>query len=144
MTATAALKFNGEMRRAAVLQHIRRVWDEEGRASTTQELFELFGPDDGGGQHRAQALHRFGKLLQKWHDQHGHPCKGPDARRGLGAQQGWLPAAATRHAAATSGARVPARQVDVMHGPTYQPTPVAHLRPGAQDALRLPSRGVRC
>lgn len=39
---------------------------------------------------------------------------------------------------------VPPRRVDVMNGPTYQPTPTYIARPGALDATRIPSRGLRC
>lgn len=39
---------------------------------------------------------------------------------------------------------VPPRRVDVMNGPTYQPTPTYIARPGALDASHISSHGLRC
>lgn len=36
------------------------------------------------------------------------------------------------------------RQVNVMFGPTYAPSPAFVTRSGALDATRIPSRGIRC
>lgn len=39
---------------------------------------------------------------------------------------------------------VPPRQMDLMHGPIYRPTVNPVARPGALDATRIASHGVRC
>ncbi|HMS05365.1 MAG TPA: hypothetical protein PKD73_06180 [Burkholderiaceae bacterium] len=43
-----------------------------------------------------------------------------------------------------TGAVVPPRQIDVMHGPVYRPAPWAPARTGALDHMDVASRGALC
>jgi hypothetical protein len=116
-------------------------------------LFDQFGDMD---LPRNQAHHKFGRRLEYLLGQGRIDYSGRGRQRkfrmmvvakprppALDPTQ--MPVLTAAQAAASYlGPKVPAREVDVMHGEVYAPGPGLALRPGALDFKRYGSHGDRC